>query len=189
MQPSPFIDISKWNETDFQGFIVENSPVFHAFARRYINDQAAIDDVLQDSFLKLWSNRGSIGRLDSPVSYFFSIIRNTILNNLRSRKNRELRLGAAGRDDIADEDFFIRSVIEAESSRLIADSIDKLSEQSRRVIIMTLQQKKMQEIADELGITVNTVKTVKYRALERLSKLLAREDFLLLLSGCCIMHF
>ena len=39
----------------------------------------------------------------------------------------------------------------------------------------------MPEIADALGVSLNTVRTVKYRALERLSTLLSREDFLLLL--------
>ena len=42
----------------------------------------------------------------------------------------------------------------------------------------------MRSIADALGITVNTVKTVKYRALKRLSQLLSREDFHFLLLLC-----
>ena len=37
------------------------------------------------------------------------------------------------------------------------------------------------EIADALGLSLNTVRTVKYRALKRLSDLLSKDDFLLLL--------
>lgn len=183
------VDISKWSESDFHDFIRENSAVFHVFARRYVGDPAAVDDILQDSFIKLWTHRATAGVLESPVSYFFSVVRNTIINSRRSLKDRHVRLTDAAARELADDDFFMRSVIEAESSQIIAESIGKLSEQSRRVIMLTLRQKKIQEIADELGVSVNTVKTVKYRALELLSKLLSREDFLLLLSGCCITYF
>ena len=72
-------------------------------------------------------------------------------------------------------------MIEAESSCLIAEAIQKLTPQSRKVILMTLQENNMNEIADALNISINTVKTIKYRALKQLSEYLSKEDFLLLL--------
>ena len=48
---------------------------------------------------------------------------------------------------------------------------------------MSLDGESMKDIACELDVTVNTVKTVKYRAIERLSELLSKEDFLLILGG------
>ena len=50
---------------------------------------------------------------------------------------------------------------------------------------MTLEERPLQEIAKELGVTVNTVKTVKYRALNRLSELLTPEDFATVVMMCC----
>lgn len=72
------------------------------------------------------------------------------------------------------------NIIEAESSCLIAEALKKLSSQSRQVILLSLEGQSIAQIADELHVTVNTVKTVKYRALKRLSELLSKEDFLLL---------
>ncbi len=46
---------------------------------------------------------------------------------------------------------------------------------------MTMKGNNMNEIAETLHITINTVKTVKYRALKHLSELLSKEDFLLFL--------
>lgn len=46
---------------------------------------------------------------------------------------------------------------------------------------MSMEGKSIPEIAQELDLSINTVKTVKYRALKRLSSLLSKEDFLLLL--------
>ena len=83
-----------------------------------------------------------------------------------------------------DEGNFLLNILEAESSALIARAVMQLSPQSRKVILMTLEERQMQEIAETLGITVNTVKTIKYRALKRLSELLSREDFFILLLLC-----
>lgn len=62
---------------------------------------------------------------------------------------------------------------------MIARAIMKLSPQSQRVILMGLDGESMKDIAKELNVTLNTVKTIKYRALERLSEWLSRDDFLL----------
>ena len=50
---------------------------------------------------------------------------------------------------------------------------------------VSLEERPLQEIAKELGVTVNTVKTVKYRALNRLSELLTPEDFATVVMMCC----
>lgn len=44
---------------------------------------------------------------------------------------------------------------------MIAQAIMKLSPQSQQVILMSIEGKSMKEIAEDLDITVNTVKTVK----------------------------
>lgn len=83
--------------------------------------------------------------------------------------------------NISSNETFIENIIEAESSLLIAKAIEKLSPQSQQVILMTMKGNNMNEIAETLHVTINTVKTVKYRALKQLSELLSKEDFLLFL--------
>lgn len=83
--------------------------------------------------------------------------------------------------NISDENTFLQNIIEVEASNMIAQAIMKLSPQSQQVILMSIEGKSMKEIAEDLDITVNTVKTVKYRAIERLAGLLSKEDFVCLL--------
>ena len=78
---------------------------------------------------------------------------------------------------------FIRE--NAAAFRVFVSRYAKLSPQARRVMEMTLEERPLQEIAKELGVTVNTVKTVKYRALNRLSELLTPEDFATVVMMCC----
>lgn len=88
--------------------------------------------------------------------------------------------------NISDENTFLQNIIEVEASNMIAQAIMKLSPQSQQVILMSIEGKSMKEIAEDLDITVNTVKTVKYRAIERLAGLLSKEDFVCLLGACGI---
>lgn len=164
-----------------QCFIKTNSSLFHVFASRYVDDTDLIDDFLQEAYIKLWTRRKSIGKVISIQNYFFSILRNTILDKWSYFSQSEKDERNPEHLDISSDETFMQHLIEAESAKLIAEAIQKLSPQSRQVIQMTIEGKRMQEIADALHLSVNSVKTVKYRAIKRLSGLLSKEDFLLLL--------
>ena len=48
------MDISTWDDKCMQAFIRENASMFRVFAFRYLQDEEAVDDVLQD---KSFENR------------------------------------------------------------------------------------------------------------------------------------
>lgn len=175
------LDISTWDERCMEEFIRQNSVLFHAFASRYVDDPGLIDDFLQEAYIKLWTHRRDIGRVSSLNNYFFAILRNTILDKWAWLSRRDASVDDDAYLNLSSNETFLAHIIEAESSHLIAEAVAKLSPQSRQVITLLAQGKSMPEIADALGVSLNTVRTVKYRALERLSTLLSREDFLLLL--------
>lgn len=175
------LDISTWDETSMQCFIKAYSARFHVFASRYVNDPELIDDFLQEAYIKLWSHRKKIGKVTSIQNYFLTILRNTILDKWTYFSQSEKDKRNPEHLDISSDETFMQHLIEAESADLIAQAIRKLSPQSQQVIRMTIDGNSMQEIADTLQLTVNSVKTVKYRAIKRLSELLSKEDFLLVL--------
>lgn len=184
MEQNVSSDISKWDDQCMQAFIKENAAVFRVFALRYISDPDAADDLLQEAYMKFWLRRNTIGVVNSPRNYFFSVLKN-LISDRRNIYARQAGESLEQHDtDMPDEGNFLLNILEAESSALIARAVMQLSPQSRKVILMTLEERQMQEIAETLGITVNTVKTIKYRALKRLSELLSREDFFILLLLC-----
>jgi RNA polymerase sigma-70 factor (ECF subfamily) len=70
---------------------------------------------------------------------------------------------------VIDQEFFFRdNVIEQETYLLIHNAIRNLSPQGQRVIELSLDGLKNQGIADQLGISLNTVKTIKFRAFKSL---------------------
>ncbi len=188
MDQETFVDISRWDAKNLDTFIQENAAIFRVFASRYVHDADMIDDILQEAYIKLWTNRAKIGVVKSPRNYFFTIIKHTIFDNkdVFCRKGVEHDLKAC--EQIADDNSFLRNILEVETANIIAQAIMKLSPQSQKVILMSLDGESMKNIAEELDVTINTVKTVKYRAVERLSELLSKDDLLLILSvigGVC----
>lgn len=181
MQKEIHPDIATWDDYDFRAFIKENAAVFHVFAARYIKDEDTINDILQESLVKLWLNRKKIGELRSPRNYFYTIIKNTIFDHWQNTSKERLEDVFRNYEHIADNETFFWNMIEAESAHLIVQAIKTLSPQSQRVIFMTMEGEKIKDIAEILSISVNTVKTIKYRALERLSELLSKEDMMILL--------
>ena len=136
------------------------------FSKRFVADNDVCDDIVQESFLALWNKREEIYNLKIIKSYLYSSVRNACLNYLRhqSVKNKNEANILALSSDWYYEDAIIEEEVYAE----IYDAIKELSPQSRKVIIMTMNGLTNPEIAGELDISINTVKTLKKRCYKSL---------------------
>jgi RNA polymerase sigma-70 factor (ECF subfamily) len=78
-------------------------------------------------------------------------------------------------------DYYKEALIIEETNEIIYQAICKLSPQGKEVIELSLDGLKNEEIARELGISINTVKTIKQRAFKFLRKELKENVFALFL--------
>ena len=176
-----YIDVSTWGKKEFQQFIEKNASSFRIFTTRYVQDNDIVDDFLQEAYIKFWTNRQKIGKVISPRNYFFSLLKNLIIDKREYFTRHSLNYNEAIYAELADEEIIEERIIEIESSELISRAVMQLAPRGRQVILMELDGKNLNEIAEALDLSINTVKTVRYRMLKRLSELLSREDFQLLL--------
>lgn len=68
-----------------------------------------------------------------------------------------------------------------ETIRILYDAIDRLPPQSQKIILLNLQGKNNNEVAEELNISVNTVKSLKKSAYMTLRKYVGKEYLWLLI--------
>lgn len=176
-------NLSLWDERCMKSFIEQNASAFRVFASRYVDDEDTIDDFLQEAYIRLWTNRERIGEVGSVNRYFYSILYHIILDKQSYLPRKDVSLEESGPlpDMLADEPAIFQHIVETESTRLIAQALMKLTPQRRKVILLSLQGRSQAEIGDLLGITVSTVKSLKYNALSQLSELLSKDDFFLLI--------
>lgn len=169
------------NNSDFQILFNTSYAGLVYFAFNMLRDKADAEDIVQDAFVKYWNCQNEIGDdLPAIKGYLYTTVRNACLNFLRHKavaRKYEDELTAVE----ADEKIAIHSIIRAEVLSEIHNAIESLPSACRQISRMSfLEEKKNQEIADELGLSINTVKTQKQRAMHMLREKLTFELFCLL---------
>lgn len=144
-----------------------DSLVDHAV--RYVEYRQIAEDIVQDLYSELWNRREEFKHLISPKSYFYQAVTNRALNYLRDYGGRispldtsEYNVLSLQSDDASPHDDAQTDVSEV-YDRLM-ECIDELSPRAREVILYTLEGKTIVQIAQIMGVSTETVKTLKKRA-------------------------
>lgn len=153
------------------------------FSWQIVKDQAQAQDIAQDAFITYWQERATVLPNPSAIkNYLYTTVRNASLNVIRHGKVVDDYCQQQGTAE-PEEGSIMDAIISAEVIAQIHTAIETLPESYRQVSVMSyLEGKKNQEIADELGLSINTVKKQKHRALELLRLRLSPELFGLLLA-------
>lgn len=144
-------------------FFTENFPLYLQFALKYIADEEECKDIVQEAFIKYWKQENNFKDEVSSKAYLYKSIRNGCLNQLRHRDIRRKYYESLP-EDWESEDYFMENVIKEEVADIVLKEINKLSETSRKILLRSLDGYSNEEIAEELGVSVNTVKTHKARS-------------------------
>jgi len=152
------------------------------FSMQIVKDKDLARDVTQDAFIKYWQQKETVMQNYIAVkSFLYATVKNASFNIIRHNKVVEEYAGKHG-DEEFEEASVMESIITAEVLAEIHNAIESLPERYRIISVMGyMEGKKNQEIADELGMSVNTVKKQKQRALELLRLKLAPELFSIML--------
>ena len=133
------------------------------YAMHYVSTADLAEDVVQESFAALWEKIENGADVVNRRAYLYMSVRNRCLDNLRRKgiPTESLKpydtYGIIDDDDAAD-----RSFIEAK----LWTAIDSLPEKCREVFLMSKRDGlKYEEIAEELGLSVNTVRNQISKAL------------------------
>ena len=151
----------------FERLFVSLYPGLCNIANHYLNNEMLSKDVAQDAFIKWWNKREDFRDFAAVKSFLYITIRNQCLNYIRDHRKEVDLAGRFSEETDADFDLM---VIEEEAIEALYSAIDRLPAQSARIMRLVVKGDKNQEIADQLGISVNSVKTLKYNALNILRK-------------------
>ena len=138
------------------------------FANQILNNAALAEEVVDDVIFYLWEHRSEVEIRYSIRAYLMRAVRNRCLNELQSQSHREeLHISSFLSPESMDflDSLFVDNkqplgmLLEQELEEELKRSIDELPLECRKVFYKSrFEQKKYEEIATELGISVNTVK-------------------------------
>lgn len=136
------------------------------FAKNLLFDSDEAKDVVQEAFLDLWRQGREIQVATTLRSYLFSCVKNRALTRIQhlnvidkhKDQLKEAYLSAYNLDDFDDEEMI----------KEVRGMLDALPEQMRQVVAYhCLYGWSYKDIAEEMGIGVNTVKTHMKRAFQK----------------------
>ncbi|MGZ3837487.1 MAG: RNA polymerase sigma-70 factor [Flavisolibacter sp.] len=163
----PFFLFQKGKEEGFEHYFRAHYGPLTYFAYRHLQDRENAEDVVEDSFVKLWDRRELMKSGLTIKAYLYSTVRNACIDILRREKRKVIYLEESARASEKEDLPVLHRIIEAETMHQIHLAIEALPAKCGRVFRMFyLEGKSLQEIADELQVSFNTVKSQKQRALE-----------------------
>ena len=165
---------------DFEVFFRENFPSVYAFMKRYTGDDELAADLAQETFIRFYERRDEIVYVDYGKAFLYTVARHLYWNHCKHQRAKENYFAQLDESNVDDYDF-LQEVTRQETMRMLYVAIDQLPPQTRNVILLKLEGKSNPEVAEELGISVNTVKCLKKSAYETLRGALSQNDFVILM--------
>lgn len=153
-------------------------PRLQRYALHFVADIDAVEDILQDSFLKLWERQDAIC-FTSVQALLFRMVRNNCLNYLRNEavKTSHIVDSAETADtweriyhaDLLDNPEY--ELLYEELKQQIDEVLNELPERTKEIFeISRFEGLKNREIAERLGISIKIVERHISRALKLLNE-------------------
>lgn len=134
------------------------------YALRIVKNADTAEDLEQEAFIKAWDYIRNGGKIENFKSFIYRIVHNLCITHLRDANTI---LCEEFIPDVPDED-----IDTSFRDARIWKAIDRLPEKCREIFLLSKRDGlSNQEIADELDISIKTVKNQLTKALSRL-----RED-------------
>ena len=155
-----------------RAFAADRSRI-EAFVRGRVRGHAAAADIMQDTWLKLAAQPADAA-IHNPSAFVSLVARNTATDHLRKERRRGA-IDAEIRDLLTDAEDALtpeRILIGRQAARRLADAIDALPAQTRRIFVMNrFDGMTHREIAEAVGITERAVFYHLRCALEHLASI------------------
>ena len=143
---------------DFQRHYLSLYPQLKYFAFKFVDTPEAVEDILQNVWMRVWESKLVFANELALKAYLYKGIRNEALNQLRNEQRERAKMENLLESSDTEEPDILCGIIESELYAMVNEAFSNLSEACRRVYLESLNGKPQKEIAEEFGISVNTVK-------------------------------
>ena len=133
--------------------------LFRLALRITLNREEA-EDIVQDTLIKIWTQKDEWENINSLESFSLTICRNMALDRMEKKENQNIALD----EDIHDSADISHSpdeeLIRSERYSIVNKLVGELPEKQRSVLqLRDVEGKNYKEIADKLSLPIGTVKS------------------------------
>ena len=152
-------------EIDFRYDLLPLKNKLFRLALRITLNSAEAEDITQDTLLRVWSKRKSLGKVDSIEALCTTICRNMALDRLEKKSAQNLSLDATP-IDTTDNALLPDEMMEREEKMAQVQLLfNSLPEKQRTALqLRDIEEKTYKEVAECMGISEDNVKVLIHRA-------------------------
>jgi RNA polymerase sigma-70 factor (ECF subfamily) len=131
------------------------------FACKYVEDRFIAEDIVQDVFIKIWKRADDIIKMEYISSYLYRSVHNTCISYLNNSK--KLKKEQISEKILSDEDI-LNTMLENEIYEEMLNIMEELPPKCKEIYSLNLKGLKTPEIAEDMNIAVDTVRSQIKRA-------------------------
>lgn len=152
------------NQEEYISIVNKISDGLFRYALKLTNDAVTAQDLVQESFMKLWKNRDKIDT-NHAKPFLYRVLYNKMVDDYR--KNKRVDLGA---DTMLEGNY---SDSQLETKDLIDQAFKHLKEEQKSIILLRdWEGYSYEEIAEILGLSLSAMKVNLFRARKKMKTVL-----------------
>jgi RNA polymerase sigma-70 factor (family 1) len=158
------------------------------FAKRLVDNDGEGEDIAADSFVKLLNRHDSFDTLPNIKAFLYITTRNACLNYLRYTQRQHSSKRELNRLQEKTDEHALSQMVHAEVLREVEFEIEQLPNRCREIFkLIYYERRPADEIADMLGISINTVWVQRAKAIQLIRTNLLKKGMLSVLLCFLVM--
>ncbi|UMB52496.1 RNA polymerase sigma-70 factor [Lutibacter sp. A64] len=148
----------------------------YAFSYQYVKEKYAAEEIVENTMLMVWEKRKHLDAIQNLKSYLYKTVRNASLDYLK-KSSKTVQL-----DTELHDTQFNQFIIEEETHQYFINAMELLPDKCRQIFKMCcIEGIKYKDVAEDLNISINTVKSQRARAVKLLQSHLKDKPFYLII--------
>ncbi|WP_207424519.1 RNA polymerase sigma-70 factor [Desertivirga brevis] len=176
------LSISQGNQSAFEQLYLQYNKKITSFATYLLKSKELAEEVVEDVFVKLWCRRETVTEIKDLKLFLYTSTKNLCLNTLAKNSNKIVSSSI----ELLDLDFYSQespqeAIIASELMKNMQQAIDALPARCKLIFKLIREDGlKYKEVAEILGISVNTIDNQMAIAVKRICSALKirKEDVL-----------
>ena len=154
--------------SDFKQLFLPCHRKLFSVAYRLMSNTQAAEDMVQETFLKLWMQRDKMGMVDNPEAYSITVLRRIFYDKMRAGHLQEVDKDV-GSLQVSSSQNISKQLEEADEYQRIRLLITHLPEPQARIMLMRdIEDRSFEEISTETGLTEVNVRSILSRARKKI---------------------
>jgi len=161
-------------EKEFLHIIKKNQGIIHKVCNIYCDAEEDRNDLFQEIVAQLWKSYPTFRHESKVSTWMYRVGLNTAITHFKKSKRRPDRNQLSYENlQFADVSYDFET---EEQIKILQKAVSQLTGVEKSIILLFLEDKKYEEIAEITGITQNYVRVKMNRIKKKLKALMVKED-------------